>query len=85
MYNHWIKNDGFSQPKIAWSKNGKYLYGNTQEDSKICVWDIASTEIVKWLEGHTNPIRDMQSSSLTETLVTTSFDKKTHIWLASST
>lgn len=83
LYGH--KNDGFSQPKIAWSKNGKYLYGNTQEDSKICVWDIASTEIVKWLEGHTNPIRDMQSSSLTETLVTTSFDKKTHIWLASST
>jgi WD40 repeat protein len=83
LYGH--KNDGYSQPKVAWSQNGQYLYGNTQDDCNICVWDIASATIVQRLEGHSNPIRDMYSSPGTETLVTTSFDKKTHIWLAPST
>ena len=80
LYGH--KNDGFSQPKLAWSQNGQYLFGNNQEDSSICVWDIASSSIVQKLEGtHGQPIRDMHSSSLTDTLVTTSFDKKTVVWL----
>lgn len=83
LYGH--KNDGFSQPKVAWSQNGQYLMGNTQEDTTVCVWDIASSQIIKRLEGHSNPIRDMYSSPSTDTLVTTSFDKKTHIWLAPST
>jgi WD40 repeat protein len=83
LYGH--KNDGYSQPKVAWSQNGQYLYGNTQDASNICVWDIASETIVQRLEDHSNPIRDMYSSQGTETLVTTSFDKKTHIWLAPST
>ena len=83
LYGH--KNDGFSQPKVAWSKNGQYLYGNSQDESIICVWDVASSSIVKKLENeHTQPIRDLFSSQLTDTLVTTSFDKKTNLWFASS-
>lgn len=74
-------NDDFSQPKIGWSCNGQYLFGNTQQDSFLCVWDIASTAIVKRLEGHTNPIRALYSSPRSDTLVTTSFDKTTKIWL----
>jgi WD40 repeat protein len=80
LYGH--QNDGYSQPKVAWSKNGQYLYGNTQDESTICVWDIASSEIVKRLPGHGQPIRDMHSSSVTDTMATTCFDKKTKIWLA---
>ena len=80
LYGH--TNDGFSQPKIAWSQNGQYLLGNTQQDAHVCVWDIASSSIVDTLKGHTQPIRDMYSSSSTNSLVTTSFDKKTKIWLA---
>jgi WD40 repeat protein len=80
LYGH--QNDGYSQPKIAWSKNGQYLYGNTQEEPVVCVWDIASASIVDRLEAHSNSIRDMFSSKSTDTLVTTSFDKKTQVWLA---
>jgi WD40 repeat protein len=80
LYGH--KNDGYSNPKLAWSASGQYLYGNTQEDSHVCVWDIASSQFVNKLGGHTNPVRAMFSSSLTDTLVTTSFDKMTKIWLA---
>eukprot|EP00536_Pseudo-nitzschia_multiseries_P009399 jgi/Psemu1/66979/estExt_Genemark1.C_2610015 len=81
LYGH--KNDCYSQPKLAWSKGGQYLYGNSQDESVVCVWDIASSSIVEQLEGHSNPVRDMFSSKSTETLVTTSFDKKTQFWLAS--
>jgi WD40 repeat protein len=79
LYGH--QNDGFSQPKLGFSNNGQYILGNTQEDSSICVWDIASATIVKRLEGHGQPVRALYSSPHSETLVTTSFDKTTKIWL----
>ena len=80
LYGH--KNDGYSQPKICWSSNGKYLFGNTQDEPVICVWDVASAEIVERLSGHAQPIRDLTSSITTDTMVSTSFDKKTFVWLA---
>ena len=79
LYGH--KNDGFSQPRIAWSSSGQYIYGNTQEDSGICVWDIASTKLVKRLKSHTGQLRDIFSSSNTDTVATSSYDKTTKIWL----
>jgi len=83
LYGH--KNDGFSQPKIAWSKNGQYIYGNTQEEAMVCVWDVSGSTIVQKLENvHTQAIRDLCSSHLTDTLVTTSFDKQTNLWFAGS-
>lgn len=80
LYGH--QNDSYSQPKLAWSKNGQYLYGNTQHDSVVCVWDICSSTIVNRLEGHSNTVRDMFSSMSTDMLVTTSFDKMTYLRFA---
>jgi WD40 repeat protein len=79
LYGH--TNDAFSNPKIAWSSNGQYIFGNTQEDGSCCVWDVASSTIVKRLDGHLSPIRGLSSSRLSDTLVTTSFDKQTKVWL----
>ncbi len=79
LYGH--TNDGFSNPKIAWSRSGQYIFGNTQEDGSCCVWDVASSSIVKRLAAHASPIRGLFSSHLSDTLVTTSFDKQTKIWL----
>ena len=79
LYGH--KNDGFSQPRIAWSSSGQYIFGNTQEDSSICVWDIASTKMVKRLEGHTGQLRDIFGSKTSDTIVTCSYDKKVKVWL----
>ena len=82
-YGH--KNDGFSVPKIAWSNNGQYLLGNTQDDCSICVWDIASGNIVKKLDdkmgGHTGQVREIFSSPTSDTVATASFDKTAKIWL----
>lgn len=77
LYGH--KNDGFSQPVVAWSANGQYLYGNTQDDNCVCVWDCASSSIVRRLEGHTGQLRHLYSSPLSDTLVTVSFDRTARI------
>jgi len=83
LYGH--KNDGFSNPKIAWSSSGQYLYGNSQDENCICVWDIASSSIVKRLDadcgGHGGFVRDIYSSNNTDTLVSVSFDKTAKVWL----
>jgi COMPASS component SWD3 len=79
LYGH--KNDGYSQPRIAWSSYGQYILGNTQEDNSICVWDIASAKMVRKLEGHGGQIRDIFSSKVVDTVVTVSYDKSVKIWL----
>mmetsp|Transcript_19808 Transcript_19808/g.25500 ORF Transcript_19808/g.25500 Transcript_19808/m.25500 type:complete len:436 (-) Transcript_19808:107-1414(-) len=80
LYGH--SNDGFSQPKVCWSQSGQYLLGNTQDASVVCVWDIASQQIVQRLEGHSSPIRDMCAGNTMDILVTTAFDKRTSLWFA---
>lgn len=79
LYGH--KNDSFSNPKVAWSSSGQYIFGNTQEDSSICVWDVASSKIVKKLSHHSGQIRDIFSSKTSDTLATASYDKSCTIWL----
>jgi len=83
LYGH--KSDSYFTPRIAWSQNGQYIFGNTQEDNSICVWDIASAAIVERLDakssgGHTGQVRDMYSSSRSNTLITASYDKTVKVW-----
>lgn len=82
LYGH--TNDQFSQPKIGWSYNGQYIYGNTQHDTSLCIWDIASAKIIKEYtkehNGHSNTIRDLYSSPYSDIVVTTSYDKQTKLW-----
>lgn len=81
LYGH--QNDSFSQPRVAWSKNGSYIYGNAQDDGSttIIVWDIASSDIISRLAGiHRGQVRDIYSSPRSDTLVTASFDKSVKIW-----
>jgi WD40 repeat protein len=78
LYGH--SNDHYSHPRAKFSYNGQYVYGNSQDDGTVAVWDIATSKIVTRLHGATLPIRDMFSSCYSDTLVTTSFDKMTNIW-----
>lgn len=78
LYGH--NNDGFSNPKIAWSSSGQYIYGNSQNENCLYVWDVASASMVKRLEGDAF-VRDIYSSSTTDTVATVSFDKTAKVWL----
>jgi WD40 repeat protein len=84
LYGH--KNDMYSNPKIAWSKNGQYIYGNSQDENCICVWDVASASMVRRLDegygGHGKFVRDICSSGITDTVASVSFDKTAKIWLS---
>ena len=82
LYGH--ANDGYSQPKAVWSSNGQYVLGNTQDESVVCVWDVASQKLVEKLSGHGAPIRDLDSSPMSDMVVTTAFDKTTRLWYPSS-
>lgn len=83
LYGH--TNDGFSNPKIAWSSSGQYIYGNSQHENCLCVWDVASSTLVKKLQegegGHNGYVRDICSSNATDTVCTVSFDKTAKVWL----
>lgn len=79
LYGH--KNDGFSQPRVEWSMSGQYVFGNTQENNSICVWEVSSASIVKKLDSHTGQIRDMFSSKTSDTMITASYDKSCKVWL----
>jgi len=57
--------------------------GNTQEDASVCVWDIASGEIVERMNEHGQTVRGLFASYTTDTLLTTSFDKQTKLWFSS--
>ena len=84
LYGH--KNDMYSNPKIAWSKNGQYIYGNSQDENCICVWDVASASMVRRLDegygGHGKFVRDICISGNTDTVASVSFDKTAKIWLS---
>jgi len=82
LYGH--ANDGYSQPKAVWSSNGQYVLGNTQDESVMCVWDVASQQLVDRLPGHGAPIRDLDSSPTSYMVVTAAFDKTTRLWYSST-
>lgn len=66
---------------IYLARDIKYLYGNSQEENCICVWDIASSSIVKKLDGHTGLVRDIYSSGNSDTVTSVSFDRSAKVWL----
>lgn len=59
----------------------QYLYGNSQDENSLYVWDIASSSIVKKLDGHSGFVRDIYSSHTSDTVGTVSFDRTAKVWL----
>lgn len=47
--------DCYSNPVIAWSRNGRYLYSNTQHDCTLLVYDIASGKRVFTSSSNPSP------------------------------
>lgn len=86
LYGHQA--DGYSSPVVAWSANGQYLYCNDQQACCVWVYDIASSKIINKNanndcrnQPHKRPIKAIYSSARSNTLVTTSYDRETVVWL----
>jgi WD40 repeat protein len=84
LYGHTA--DAYSRPVVAWSHDGHYVYCNTQQESKLCIYSIASGALLDETVsdtsgGHARPIKDLQSHPHKKLLVTTSFDRNTILWV----
>jgi WD domain, G-beta repeat len=44
LYGHTA--DCYSRPVLAWSYNGQYIYSNTQNDTKLCIYSVASGKLL---------------------------------------
>jgi WD40 repeat protein len=88
LYGHTA--DCYSRPVVAWSHEGQYLYCNTQNESKLCTYSIASGKLLEECNidekgpeqqlGHVRPIKDLCSLPNRNLVVTTSFDRNTILW-----
>jgi WD40 repeat protein len=68
---------------VAWSPNGKQLaVGSTDTIGKI--WDIDSGNVVRNLEGHSQPIASVAWNPNGQQIATASWDKTVKIWDAES-
>ncbi len=71
--------DGFSNPRVAWSLDGAYLYA-TSQDHTVVVWDVTTGKTLHKLSGHNNTIRDLAHHPTLELVITCGFDKTVRLW-----
>ena len=83
----------YGKPRMAFAPTGQYLYGTSEGDNGVCVWDVASGAVVGWLGGqvgggHTGAVKDICCNRLnrvgsldTDVMVATgSIDHSVIIW-----
>ncbi|KAF9156813.1 hypothetical protein BGX21_001842 [Mortierella sp. AD011] len=85
LFNYYgVPTDGFSTPRHAWDKGGKFFYV-TGNDHKIYCFQVGGNqEIMGILEGHTSVIRGLHMDYARNMLVSCGFDKSVRLWVSSS-
>jgi len=72
--------DEYSNPRAAWHPSGKYVFGNSQLNHEICVWCVASQNMIMKLSGHTKLVRDVFHHPEKNLLLSASYDGSIKIW-----
>ena len=70
----------YAQASVCWDPSGDYIYSNSQKDSGIYVWSLATQRVVKRLSEHTKQVRSIDMNMVERSLVSGSFDKSIHLW-----
>ena len=65
----------YAQPSVCWDSSGDYIYSNSQKDTGIYVWSLATQRVVKRLSEHTKQVRSIDMHMSSRRLVSGSFDK----------
>ena len=82
--NYWgLQNDGYSTPRVGWSRGGKYVYVS-QQDVSVCVYDVSEGKRVGVLRGHDVNVRDVDAHPFQDLVATASFDRSVKVWQGSS-
>ncbi|GJJ78035.1 hypothetical protein EMPS_10394 [Entomortierella parvispora] len=80
LFNYYgVPTDGFSTPRNAWDRSGKYFYV-TGNDHKIYCFEVRTQALVGTLEGHTSVIRSLFMDYERRMLISCSFDKTVRAW-----
>ncbi|KAG0039753.1 hypothetical protein BGZ82_006907 [Podila clonocystis] len=81
LFNYYgVPTDGFSTPRHAWDKSGKYFYV-TGNDHKIYCFEVGTQNVVGILDGHTSVVRGLYMDYERSMLVSCSFDKSVRTWV----
>ncbi|KAG0043938.1 hypothetical protein BGZ83_010820 [Gryganskiella cystojenkinii] len=81
LFNYYgVPTDGFSTPRHAWDKSGKYFYV-TGNDNKIHCFQVGTQAIVGTLDGHSSVIRGLFMDDDRKMLISCSFDKTVRTWI----
>ncbi len=68
---------------VAFSPDGRLLAAGTHE-TRVVVFDLATSQVVHRLEGHTEPVHDVAFSPDSRLIASASWDKTVRIWDAQS-
>lgn len=80
--NYWgLQNDGYSTPRVGWSRGGKYVYVS-QQDASVSVYDVSEGKNVGVLRGHETNVRDVDVHPFHDWAATGSFDRTIKVWKA---
>ena len=80
--NYWgLQNDGYSTPRLCWSKEGRFVYVS-QQDASVCCYDVSEGRAVGVLRGHEVNVRDVDCHPFQDLLATASFDRTIRVWKA---
>ena len=78
--NYWgLQNDGYSTPRVCWSRCGRYVYV-TQQDVSVCCYDVSEGRCAGVLRGHDTNVRDVDCHAYRDELSTCSFDRTIKLW-----
>mmetsp|Transcript_28159 Transcript_28159/g.40092 ORF Transcript_28159/g.40092 Transcript_28159/m.40092 type:complete len:431 (+) Transcript_28159:27-1319(+) len=78
----------YGKPSVCWDLTGKYVYSNSEEESVVYVYSVASGKVVHRLSGeHTAIVRGVATSTailnygeVVNVLATASYDKSVILW-----
>ena len=80
--NYWgLQNDGYSTPRVSWSRSGRFVYVS-QQDASVCVYDASEGKSVGVLRGHDTNVRDVDCHPFKDLVATASFDRTVRVWKA---
>ena len=78
--NYWgLQNDGYSTPRVGWSRGGRYVYVS-QQDASVCVYDVSEGRNAGVLRGHDVNVRDVDVHPFQDLVATASFDRTVKLW-----
>ena len=71
----------YGKPRLSFDPSGRYLFSNSEAESDVYVYSVASERAATVLQGHRGVVRDVCCHPLRRELLTASHDKTSIHWV----